>query len=77
MNHNEYLKSILEMPINECIDHYHDLLEFYSDDVEPLLLDDESIKTLFDKIHKRVHSNPDALMKRIAFYRQSFTDALK
>ena len=59
-NHEEYLRAILEMPINECINHYHRCLDFYAQDVEPLLLDSNPLyRTLLNKIEKRIDSNPD------------------
>lgn len=60
-NHEEYLRAILEMPIDECINHYIRCLDFYAQDVEPLLFDSNPLyRTLLNKIKKRIDSYPDA-----------------
>lgn len=49
------------MPIDECINHYIRCLDFYAQDVEPLLFDSNPLyRTLLNKIEKRIDSYPDA-----------------
>ena len=79
-NHKQFLQAVLEMPINECIDNYHQIDQWYRQEVEDgddiKLLDFAEHRELWNKIKQRIFANPDAYNKRIAYYYQSFTDAL-